>query len=229
MFTKELRAKIEADFEAVKAIAINRAPELFTVFNQATPEEIDCLMFLFAYSPVSDFGCYSGELYLKVVQDSLKAKNETSWGKRISTEDFLNYVLGFRLNNEDLTDHRGLFFDTIYPRVKDLSLTDAILEINYWCLENATYQTTDIRTMSPLTMIRNAFGRCGEESVLLCSALRSLSIPARQCYTPRWAHCDDNHAWVEVLIDGTWHLLEHVSQNLSLIQVGLRNQHNVPC
>ncbi|MBP5241902.1 MAG: hypothetical protein J6Z26_08380, partial [Bacteroidales bacterium] len=34
-----------------------------------------------------------------------------------------------------------------------------------------------------------------------------VGIPARQCYTPRWAHCDDNHAWVEVWVDGKWYYL----------------------
>ena len=34
-----------------------------------------------------------------------------------------------------------------------------------------------------------------------------MGIPARQIYTPRWAHCDDNHAWVEVWVDGSWHFL----------------------
>ncbi|KAB4157891.1 transglutaminase domain-containing protein, partial [Bacteroides uniformis] len=33
------------------------------------------------------------------------------------------------------------------------------------------------------------------------------SIPARQVYTPRWAHTDDNHAWVEAWADGKWHFL----------------------
>jgi hypothetical protein len=37
--------------------------------------------------------------------------------------------------------------------------------------------------------------------------MRSVGIPARQCYTPRWAHSDDNHAWVELWIDGKWHYL----------------------
>jgi len=50
---------------------------------------------------------------------------------------------------------------------------------------------------SPLATIRTAYGRCGEESVLTVAALRAVGIPARQCYTPLWAHCDDNHAWVE--------------------------------
>jgi hypothetical protein len=39
------------------------------------------------------------------------------------------------------------------------------------------------------------------------AALRTVGIPARQCYTPRWAHCDDNHAWVEAWVDGQWYYL----------------------
>ena len=50
-------------------------------------------------------------------------------------------------------------------------------------------------------------GRCGEESTLLVAALRSVGIPARQVYTPRWAHTDDNHAWVEAWADGKWYFL----------------------
>ena len=26
-------------------------------------------------------------------------------------------------------------------------------------------------------------------------------------YSPRWAHCDDNHAWVEAWLDGGWHYM----------------------
>ena len=37
--------------------------------------------------------------------------------------------------------------------------------------------------------------------------MRSAGIPARPVYVPRWSHCDDNHAWVEVWCDGDWHYL----------------------
>ena len=37
--------------------------------------------------------------------------------------------------------------------------------------------------------------------------MRSVGIPARQVYTPRWAHTDDNHAWVEAWVDGQWYFL----------------------
>ena len=99
------------------------------------------------------------------------------------------------------------FYEQIMGRVAGMSLWEAILEINYWCAEHATYEATDSRTASPMTMYRSGKGRCGEESTFAVTAYRSVGIAARQVYTPRWAHCDDNHAWVEVFVDGEWHFL----------------------
>jgi hypothetical protein len=81
------------------------------------------------------------------------------------------------------------------------------LEVNHWSHEKVTYRGTDGRTSAPLALVRTSWGRCGEESTFTATALRAVGIPARQCYTPRWAHTDDNHAWVEVWIDGQWHYL----------------------
>ena len=81
-------------------------------------------------------------------------------------------------------------------------MKDAILEVNHWCHERVTYEPSDARTSSPLQSIRTGRGRCGEESTFTVAALRSIGIPARQVYTPRWAHTDDNHAWVEAWADG---------------------------
>ena len=69
------------------------------------------------------------------------------------------------------------------------------------------YQATDARTISALGAYRSAYGRCGEESAFGVNVFRSVGIPARQIYTPRWAHCDDNHAWVEVWCGGKWRFL----------------------
>ena len=56
-----------------------------------------------------------------------------------------------------------------------------------------------MRTSSPLQSAKTAFGRCGEESVFTVAALRTVGLPARQVYAPRWSHSDDNHAWVGYL------------------------------
>ena len=93
-------------------------------------------------------------------------------------------------------------------RVGGLSLHDAVLEVNHWCHERVTYKPSDGRTSGPLATLRTSWGRCGEESTLVVAALRAVGIPARQVYVPRWAHRDDNHAWVEAWIDGRWVTLD---------------------
>ena len=86
-------------------------------------------------------------------------------------------------------------------------MKEAALEINHWCHEKANYRGTDSRTSAPMGTISKTFGRCGEESTFTVTAMRTAGIPARQVYTPRWAHTDDNHAWVEVWINGKWHFM----------------------
>ena len=120
---------------------------------------------------------------------------------------FLNYVLHPRVNEEELCDCRGVFYAQLAERIQGLSAREAILAVNAWNAEQVCYRATDGRTISALGAQRSGFGRCGEESTFAVNALRAVGIPARQVYTPRWAHCDDNHAWVEAFCDGAWHYL----------------------
>jgi hypothetical protein len=207
MFTKYQREIIEGDFKELETLAEGRKEELFGIFDSCTEEELLCLKFLYSNMPLSDLTNYDGSLFLKHVRHCLRVKSITPWGIKMDTEAFINFVLPLRVNNENLDFYGETLFNEIYPRIKHLDMYQAALEINYWCFEKATYTTTDIRTISPLTMLKNSLGRCGEESTFAVAAFRSVGIPARQCYTPRWSHSDDNHAWVEVLIDGNWHFL----------------------
>ena len=84
---------------------------------------------------------------------------------------------------------------------------DMVKEINYWCSREGTYKSTDNRTLSALMFYKRGYGRCGEESVFSINAMRSMGIPCRQIYAPRWAHCEDNHAWIEVFVGGSWQFL----------------------
>ena len=207
-FLKETdyRAKVETDFQAKKDI-LNQG-NLFAVFDsQLTTPEREALMFLYAYMTPGDIADYSGEFYLNNVRQSLQLRKESSWGKTIPDLIFRHFVLPIRVNNENLDNAREVFSKELWPRVKDLSMLDAVLEVNHWCHEKVVYQPTDIRTSAPMATVKTAYGRCGEESTFLVAALRSVGIPARQVYTPRWAHTDDNHAWVEAWVDGQWHFL----------------------
>ena len=84
---------------------------------------------------------------------------------------------------------------------------ELVKEINYWCSQEGTYRSTDNRTLSALMFYQRGYGRCGEESVFAVNAMRSMGVPCRQIYAPRWAHCEDNHAWIEVFVEGKWQFL----------------------
>ncbi|MEG0711184.1 MAG: transglutaminase-like domain-containing protein, partial [Niameybacter sp.] len=198
---------IEERFLDVKELAKGRSHELFDVLDSCNEEEAICLKYLYAYMPEHDLASYDGELFLQFVKQALAVRKMVPWGEKITGELFLNYVLQYRMNNENVEFYKDAFATELLPRVKEMNMHDATIETNYWCFEKATYQSTDIRTASPFTVLRNTYGRCGEESTLCTAALRSIGIPARQVYAPRWAHCDDNHAWTEAWIDGEWHFI----------------------
>lgn len=172
-----------------------------------TGEMAEAMHFLYKYLPLPDKSGYSPDFFLENVRSSLKAREEMPWGKKIPDNIWKHFVLPIRVNNENLDLSRSLFYEELKERVKGLSMKEAILEVNHWCHEKATYRPSDARTSSPLSTVSQAIGRCGEESTFTVAALRSVGIPARQIYTPRWAHTDDNHAWVEAWADGEWYFL----------------------
>lgn len=200
------RAEVEKDFQAKQAALPDG--DLFAVFNQEmTPQEKEALTFLYAYMPIGDITDYDGKLYLDNIRSSFQAKQEMPWGDSIPEDIFRHFVLPIRVNNENLDESRMVFFDELKDRVKGMYLYDAVLEVNHWCHEKVIYTPSDARTSSPLASVKTAYGRCGEESTFTVAALRSVGIPARQVYTPRWAHTDDNHAWVEAWVNGKWYFL----------------------
>ncbi len=90
--------------------------------------------------------------------------------------------------------------------VKDRPLSEAVLVVNNWCGEQATYAQSDEREASPLGMYNGGAGRCGEEANFVVSALRSVGIPARVCNLD-WTVVADGHAIPQVLVDGEWHFI----------------------
>lgn len=204
----QYRNVVEQEFQNVKQLTEHRNTQLYDVFNQSLSlEEKEALEFLFAFMPLNDLANNDGDFYLKNLRLAFASRDTFSWGQNIPKDVFRHFVLPYRINNEDSDSSRSVFFYELYPRVKDMTIDEAALEVNHWCHEKVNYHGTNIRTMAPLGVIRTGYGRCGEESTFTVTALRSVGIPARQVYTPRWAHADDNHAWVEVFIDGAWKFL----------------------
>ena len=202
------RTKVETAFkQKVNLVGKQFYDQKMLKQQKATGDEQGALQFLYAYMPVADVTDYPTSFFLENVRTSFEARQQMAWGNKVPELLFRHFVLPVRINNENLDNSRMVFFKELKERVKGLSMKDAILEVNHWCHELVTYQPSDGRTSAPLSTIRSAYGRCGEQSTFTVAALRAIGIPARQVYTPRWAHTDDNHAWVEAWADGTWYFL----------------------
>ena len=88
---------------------------------------------LYRYMPAADSANYPRSYFEHNVDLSLQARREMPWGASVPEREFLHFVVPVRVNNEDLDNHREVFYNELKDRVKGLSMRDAILEINHWC------------------------------------------------------------------------------------------------
>ena len=207
IFLKENRERIEKNYlEQTKSL-----PRFFASIDEkiqkCTEEVALACKYLYAFMPYSDIGNYPFEVFLDYAENGVQLWKENPQIADMPEDIFLNYVLFHRVNEEEIAPCRTFFRTEIGTRIQGMNFRESALEVNYWCAEEATYHCTDDRTLSALSVYRRGNGRCGEESVFTVNALRSVGVPARQVYAPKWSHCDDNHAWVEIWCDGKWYFL----------------------
>ena len=207
IFLKENRERIEKNYlEQTKSLPRVFAPIDEKIQKCAEEVALAC-KYLYAFMPYSDIGNYPFEVFLDYAENGVQLWRENPQVADMPEDIFLNYVLFHRVNEEEIAPCRTFFRTEIGTRIQGMDFRKAALEVNYWCAEEATYHCTDDRTLSALSVYRRGNGRCGEESVFTVNALRSVGVPARQVYAPKWSHCDDNHAWVEIWCDGKWYFL----------------------
>ena len=206
-FSEQLKIYAETHFENRKKYFAPIISEIEAGLSLCSEEEALLIKFFYGTMPLRDAGEYPFEIFLSYVRHGLWLRKTIDWCKKLPEDLFVHDVLYYRINSEDISDCRSFFYEQLKDRIVGLDEYQAAVEINYWCVEHATYEMADDRTAGPMTMYRSGKGRCGEESTFTVTALRSVGLAARQVYTPRWAHCDDNHAWVEIWVNGEWHFL----------------------
>ena len=136
------REAVHADFETRMAAQSGALAPFAAlpgpVDSTLTPAEREALEFLYAYMPLADVVDYPAEYYLEQVRASFRIRKEMKW--KVPEREFRHFVLPVRVNNENLDTSRVVFNRELKPRVKGLSMAEAILEVNHWCHEKMTYQ-----------------------------------------------------------------------------------------
>ena len=207
IFLQENKQRIERSYlEQAKSL-----PRVFEAIDRKLAEcneevALAC-KYLYAFMPYSDIGNYPFEVFLDYAVNGVNLWKENPRIANMPEDIFLNYVLFHRVNEEEIAPCRTFFYSELAERTRGMDIKAAALEINYWCAQESAYHCTDDRTLSAISVYRRGIGRCGEKSVLTVNALRSAGVPSRQVYAPKWSHCDDNHAWVEIWSDGQWYFI----------------------
>ena len=172
MFSQACQERIEREYQEL----IKELPQIETELSQGmegcSKKVKLALKYLYGHMPLSDVGNYDCSVMRDFAEHGIKLWENPTYGIQIPEEIFLNYVLYHRVNSEGIEPCRTFFYEKLEKRINGLSMKEAALEANYWCAEEATYKSTDGRTLSAMGVYRNVFGRCGEESVFAVNVMK---------------------------------------------------------
>ncbi len=151
---------------------------------------------------IKDYNVITADYLIKNIDLAFKVWDENPWSKRLSFDQFCEYILPYRGSSEPLDDWRQYFIDE-FSWLKD-SITDpsdpveaAILvnnSIKSWFRFDPIYyrHPTD---QGIVEMLDSKAGRCEDMTNLAIFAMRANGIPVMSDFTPYWANSGNNHAW----------------------------------
>ena len=171
------------------------------------PYSMQAMRFLIANLPLADLGVITDELLIEHVELAIAASAEMPYAAHYDEATWAHYVLAPRVSQEPLEPWRSYFHDALADEVRECeTLQAATVRVKQWVWQRIKFKQTQRRDQGPLTTLRGVYGRCEELMTVEICALRAVGIPARNAFCPWWAHCDNNHAWTEVLMDnGRWY------------------------
>ena len=185
----------------------DNADIFYRIYQECPDEWREGAAFLVANMPVVDLAVMDYDTFMNNLRLAYEARETFPYAKAISNEDFLHYVLPYRVSQEPVEDWRPFF----YEKAKELAgnartIGEAVAAIDMWAGTVIAYKPTERRDQGPFETLKSGYGRCEEMMIFYIDAYRAAGIPARQAWTPYWPHCDDNHAWTEYMTeDGEWH------------------------
>jgi hypothetical protein len=151
---------------------------------------------------IYDIKTITADFLINQVDFAFRAWRTKPWSRRLSFDDFKEYVLPYRGSSEPLEPWREYFFQQ-YSRLDPLfpDSVSAIEIANFINDDIKSWFTFDRRFYYHPTdqglseMMRNKYGRCEDMTNLAIYAMRSVGLAVTSDYTPYWANAGGNHAW----------------------------------
>jgi len=155
---------------------------------------------------IKDYHTLKADYLINNIDLAFEAWEENPWSKKLSFDQFCEYVLPYRSSNEPVEEWRQYFMEEL-AWVED-SLKDKSDPVEACCVVNdyiKSWFRFDPRYYEHPTdqglkeMLRDKMGRCEDMTNLAIYAMRAMGIPVMSDFTPYWANTGNNHAWNAVL------------------------------
>lgn len=148
----------------------------------------------------------SADLLISNVTLARRAFNESPLVRgRYDYDIWRDYVLPYRVLEEDLSDWRPFLREQILPVIRNAkTVQEAATLIFKWLHEpledgrpRVRFVVTENRAQNPFQLLHTRNGACKEMHITYVSALRSVGIPARHCTVGWWTTGDWYHYFVQ--------------------------------
>lgn len=154
------------------------------------------------------------------IEDAFRIWNEVPWKSEVTFDSFCQYVLPYRVLNENLSDDwRNVLYDEYKTFVNpDMTLRDAFLAIHE-AVYNRIRKTkaTDFPyLLNPLEFEKVNKGECLQCCLYECYVMRAMCIPTAIDGINQWANYSTNgHSWVSLLTHEGTYTIDRYSKKVS--------------
>jgi O-antigen ligase/tetratricopeptide (TPR) repeat protein len=187
----------------------SRSGPFIEMLQAAGPDERTGLAFLLANMPDRDVRTLDADYLAENIRLACLARRTVPLASGIPEDIFLEYVLPYAAADEPRDAWRADFYERFREAVASSSSVDeAVVRLNQEIIMQfrLVYADKHVRKplFSPRQIIERGLVSCGEASLLLVDACRSVGIPARMAVLPRYRGRRGGHIWVEVWDRDRW-------------------------
>jgi transposase len=152
---------------------------------------------------VYDIQYLKANYLIQNIEHAFKVKNEQPWAKNIDFATFCNFILPYRVGNEEPTEWREKFYlkynsllDSI--RARNGSAIDACKVISLALKDSfrgGIPFIAELPSLGPANLHKYKAGTCREQSQYTAFVMRALAIPVSIDFTPQWPFRSLGHFW----------------------------------
>ena len=149
---------------------------------------------------VYDIDVVKSDSLISSLEESFLLKEESSFLKDYSFEQFLEYILPYRIVDEPLEYYWKQDCKRHFRSANMVDIIQAAKDINSQVKLNLSPANNGELPQSYSSLIRNGYGKCDDRSALLVMALRASGIPCSYEFVPYWGSSNNGHSFVSVIL-----------------------------